>query len=354
MGEVEVKLDKIKVNISALGKCAKLLEGQKNELEKVSSDSSLSGPSAELIQKSLQQASSGIESVKSQTNGLKDALSDIYDQYQTTEKEVVGKGISRVTYSFHDGNAYAGVSADYEDGNIHLGADAGASYALWGASVSNAGRFGETNASMSLLSAMGEAGAYVDVGDGKIDIGANANVSGAVLKGNASISGRYGEASADAELFAAAASVGAGATLQFQNGRLTGNAEVSASASAQVAHGSARGKAGNDSFNVHGNAEGSVLGAGANANAGVSLNADGSVTASAGAGAEAFLAKGEVSAGFTFFGIKVDIGAEGGIGVQAKAEGEVSTSGVGLNLGLGPVGGKVKIDWSDFGAGFWK
>lgn len=99
---------------------------------------------------------------------------------------------------------------------------------------------------------------------------------------------------------------------------------------------------------MHGSADGSVLGAKAEAGAGVTVNENGSSSVKAKAEAEAYVAKGEVSGGFTIFGVDIDLGVEGMVGVQAEAGGEVSSSGFSFDVGLGPIGGEVKIDWSDF------
>ncbi len=52
-----------------------------------------------------------------------------------------------------------------------------------------------------------------------------------------------------------------------------------------------------------------------NAICAIPINENGTASVKASAGAEAYLAKGEVSGGFTIFGIQVDLGIEGGIGV---------------------------------------
>lgn len=69
-------------------------------------------------------------------------------------------------------------------------------------------------------------------------------------------------------------------------------------------------------------------------------------------GAEAYLAQGKVSGGFTIFGIKIDAGVTGKAGgAGVSAEGNVTTGGVsgkiGAGLGLG-AGVEISIDWSNF------
>ena len=106
------------------------------------------------------------------------------------------------------------------------------------------------------------------------------------------------------------------------------------------------------------NAEGTVLGAEAELSGGAGMitykdETTGKTRTELGkAGAEAYLAEGSISGGFTIFGIEVDVGASGkagGAGVEAG--GRVTTGGIsgeiGAGLGLG-LGLELSIDWSDF------
>ena len=79
---------------------------------------------------------------------------------------------------------------------------------------------------------------------------------------------------------------------------------------------------------------------------------DGEIGVEAKVGAEAYLAKGELSGGVSVFGIDIDVGVSGTAGgVGASAEGSVTTGGVsgsiGGSFGLG-AGLELSIDWSDF------
>lgn len=80
----------------------------------------------------------------------------------------------------------------------------------------------------------------------------------------------------------------------------------------------------------------------------IKQNAIGTAMVKAKAGAEAYLAKGEVSGGVTILGVDVDFGVEGMVGVQAEAGGKVSSTGVSVDVGIGPIGGKINIDRLDF------
>lgn len=99
-------------------------------------------------------------------------------------------------------------------------------------------------------------------------------------------------------------------------------------------------------MNIGGKAKGELLTA--EAEAGVTVSKDG---IGAKAGAEAYLAKGEIEGGFEFFGVEVNVKAEGGAGgASAKIGGEVSDDGVSAEIGAGigiGAGLEVEIDWSE-------
>lgn len=145
-----------------------------------------------------------------------------------------------------------------------------------------------------------------------------------------------------------------GASL-FKDKKFSPSVEAKAKAEASVLKGEAKTQFGNDEFNKHAKAKGTVLGAEAEAggSAGVFKDDNGKtqVGVKGKVGAEAYLAKGSVSGGFTVFGIKIDAGIEGKAGaVGVSAEGEATTGGVkgkiGGALGLGG-GVEISIDWSD-------
>lgn len=155
-----------------------------------------------------------------------------------------------------------------------------------------------------------------------------------------------------------------GATL-FDDGKFTPRLEAKAEASAAVAEAEGKAQFGSDEFNAHVKATGTLLGAEASAKAGIGVitvkdEKTGEdvrvVGAQAKVGAEAYVASGKVSGGFTLFGIKIDASVSGNVGAGAKVGGEVTASGVGFDigaaLGLG-AGVSVKIDWSDFKFGWW-
>lgn len=130
----------------------------------------------------------------------------------------------------------------------------------------------------------------------------------------------------------------------WKNGNFDPSVEASVKAQAEGLSVKQSIQAGAEKFNYHGSGE-ATLGY-AEAKAGVKLGSDG-ISAEAKAGA--YAAKGKVTSGFTIFGIKIDVEAEGklggaSIGVGADiSDREISLGGeLGLIAGLGL---KIKIGW---------
>lgn len=167
---------------------------------------------------------------------------------------------------------------------------------------------------------------------------------------NGKVSGTVGKVGATGEV---------GISL-YEDGKLSPAITAELKVEAKAAEGEAEAKIGSEEHNVHVNAKGSFLGAEAGLEVGAGkityTDDDGKQISAIGvkaeAGAEAYVAEGTVSGGFTLFGIEVDVGVTGKAGgAGAKAGGRVTTGGasgeVGLGLGLG-VGVKIDIDWSNF------
>ena len=146
----------------------------------------------------------------------------------------------------------------------------------------------------------------------------------------------------------------------FKDGEFNPELKAEIKGEAAVAKGSAQTSYGTDENNVHANAEGTLLGAEADASvkAGkiTSTDANGNTKTEYGveasAGAEVYIAEGEVSGGFTLFGIEINASVSGKLGgAGVSAGGKVTTSGVsgkiGAGLGLG-AGIELSIDWSNF------
>lgn len=190
----------------------------------------------------------------------------------------------------------------------------------------------------------------------EVGIDAEGHLAKGELKGNVGIFG--GEISGSVGNVGASGAIGA--TL-YKDGKLSPSVGVEVSAEASVLKGEAEVTIGNEEYNGHVNASGSVLAAEAEASANIGMitykdKNTGKTKTEAGVaakvGAEAYLAEGQVSGGITIFGIDIDIGISGKAGgVGATAEARATTGGVsgeiGAGLGLG-LGLELSIDWSDF------
>ncbi len=217
----------------------------------------------------------------------------------------------------------------------------------------NAGYNGEYHAGHVTANVKGSANWDVKKGNIKATTGVKAGIS--ALDGK--VSGNIGIAKGTLEgsLINASAEGAIGFSI-LSDGKFAPSVYGEVSAKANVAEGKVSSQFGTDEFNYHNKAEGTLLEAEAKASAkaGRIVEKDGTVKygVSGKAGAEAYLAKGSVSGGFTLFGIKFDASVEGKAGgAGAKIGGEATTGAVegeiGLGLGLG-LGIKVKIDWTGF------
>lgn len=147
----------------------------------------------------------------------------------------------------------------------------------------------------------------------------------------------------------------------YKDGKLSPALEAKLKAEASVAKGDASVSFGDEEFDAHAKASGTLLGAEAQASAaaGVIKTVDKNTNevrtefgVKGKVSAEAYAAQGKLSGGFKIFGIKIDIGIEGKAGGAGIAlEGKATTGGVsgkiGAGLGLG-AGLELSIDWSDF------
>ena len=244
-------------------------------------------------------------------------------------------------------NSYAKIYS--KDGKI--GAKAGVSIdksaiAVSGAILTN---WGEISGGAKIGNTGASADADIHIDKNSISASANAEAHTSAVELEGRIKCKYGEAEASGALMAAMAKAGVSGNISFKDGKFKGSAEAEASAEAVVAKGNMKAKVGGENLGAEGKAEGAVLGANANANAGVSFDENGNLKASAGAEANAYLAKGEVKGSINIFGIKIEAGVEGEIGLQAKAKGEVGSSSAAGSVGIGPLGASVKVDWSGLG-----
>lgn len=176
------------------------------------------------------------------------------------------------------------------------------------------------------------------------------------LKGNIGLVG--GEVSGTVGTVGATGKIGA--TL-YKDGKFSPTLDAKLKAEAAAVKGSAAAKIGTDEINGHIKGSGTLLGAEAEAGGSIGViktldentkevkteyGVKGKV------GAEAYLAQGKVSGGFTILGIKIDAGVTGKAGgAGVSVEGKVTTGGasgkIGAGLGLG-AGVEISIDWSNF------
>ena len=198
-----------------------------------------------------------------------------------------------------------------------------------------------------------------DLLDGKVKYSpGSVSLDFALAKGSISGKSEYAKGSLEATLGKLSASGKIKASI-FEDGKLRPGLLAQAKAGGSVLYGEANGQLGTDKYNIHTKAKGDLLTGEASASAGVGViekedsngNKSTTVGLKAKAGAEAYLAKGEVSGGFTIGGVKIDVsvGAKAG-GAGAKAGGELTAGGASVDLGAGlGLGGElgVAVDWSD-------
>lgn len=247
------------------------------------------------------------------------------------------------------------------DGGCNDGSDGKISWSFLGGESSSHTEVGgvdvgyDSKYHVGHLQAKGTTSASWDTKDGDVGLAAKGKISFSAADGK--ISGNIGDVKGTMEgsVGNAGAEGSVGISL-FSGGQLAPAVYGSAKAEANVAEGKVSGQFGTDEYNAHISADGTLLGAEAEAKlqAGKIVEEDGTVKygVEGKVGAEAYVAEGSISGGFTLFGIKFDASVEGKAGgAGAKAGGEISTGtaegelGLGLGLGLGV---KVKMDWTNF------
>lgn len=196
----------------------------------------------------------------------------------------------------------------------------------------------------------GSATAKMDLENG--NVGAKAEAKGEFHAAEGSAEAHFGDL-ASVKAKGSVGNVAANGEIEatiFTDGHIDPRIAASIAASASVASGSVSAKVGNDVIGGHVDASGEVLAAHADASAAIGKitykDKDGNEVTGYGvkaqAGAEAYLAKGEISGGFNFFGYNIDFSLEGkagGAGAKAgftAATGAISGEiGAGLGLGIG-------------------
>lgn len=150
-----------------------------------------------------------------------------------------------------------------------------------------------------------------------------------------------------------------GATL-YKDGKLTPGLQAKVKGEASVLKADGSVSLGNEAFDAHSKASGTLLGAEAEASGGIGViryedTKTGRTKSEFGVKgkvrAEAYAAQGKLSGGIKLFGIKIDAGISGKAGgAGLSAEGRLTTGGlsgkIGAGLGLG-AGVELSIDWSE-------
>lgn len=358
MSDFEINIPGIQTDWSELIGVGRKMLFARAKMENVKNNlrGSISQPGYAEIQKSLVSASKSIsnqiEHIQKLSVGLKQ-ISDIYVKNEQAILDSMGVEEKHAVY----GKVLPGViwKVDGLHNRIQNGA-AGAT-TFFGIPVSGAiggGLFGYEKKGKTTFG--------VKKKDGKLDsIGAFAegSVSGHVAEGHGSVKVGISETKGSAKFLTGGVTGAIGLAL-VKDGKFTPQAVAKAKAEVAAASAKVENKIGNDEYNFHTEAKGKALAAEAKAEAGIGVismtdengNEYSTIGAQADVGAEAYVAKGEISQGFTIMGIKFDVGAEGkAISAGAHAGVKVNTGGIkgdiGASLGLG-LGLNFSIDWTGF------
>lgn len=328
------------------------LETVKNSLR-----GSISQPGYAEIQKSLGNISKSIRNQMEHTQRLSVGLKQISEIYTKTEKSILNS---------MDSNTTGIINAIFPTDwilwfLIRLITPASAGVAgeviVFGVPVSGAIGTGYLGGDVSGKTSFG-----VKKKDGKIDsIGVFAEGSASGYMGEVHGNSKIGisETNASAKFITGGTSGAIGMSI-YKDGKLTPQAVAKVKAEVAAVSAKAENKIGNDEFNYHTTAKGKALGAEASAETGVGVitvtDKNGkeyrTIGAQAEMKAEAYVAKGEISQGFSVLGIEFDVGLEGkAISAGAHAGVKANTGGIkgdiGASFGLG-IGLNFSIDWTGF------
>lgn len=354
---------RLKEESKVINQCAKELGNYISKLEEVSANlGGSSGASYAIIGTSLKAIANDLNGLKKTTNCMGNVLESSAGLYLKTESGIA-KTVSKSSKIYFttdtEGSTYAAeakAGAELENGKKSAFANASADVAEGSFNLNAENGLYSLAGSGSILGASASAKAGYDTTNGNVKANAKAEAEAHALKGEISQEALWGlsKFKANGSVLSAGFNGKADAAL-IKNGIFAPSASAEAKAKAAVAEGSANSTMGLDKYNVHGEVSGYVVGAEASASAKVgAVEEDGKTVygVSAKASAGAYLAKGDVSAGFTLFGIKFDVSAGGNIGAGAKVEGKVTSESIELGAGLSALLGLeagIKVDWSDFG-----
>ena len=325
------------------------------------------------IQGALDKSNQKFERIINLLRKSSDVMEQAANTYKNTEKVLMGGSVSTENSrnpvipidwneSFRWFDNYFRRFIHVPTGSSGVGACFGVlAYLLGGTDVSGSFRGELLGGSFDSYSKMTYG---IDPETGKKDVefvsgfDAEGHLIGGSLEGNIGLL----SGTVDAAILTGTLSGRCGASL-FKDGKLAPALEAELKAKVAVASGSAGTQFGTEKNNAHVSAGGTLLGAEAEISGGAGVityeDDKGNTTTEFGVqgkvGAEAYLAEGSVSGGFTIFGIDINAkvsGKAGGVG--ASAEGRFTTGGVQGEIGAGlGLGGSIElsVDWSDFSIG---
>lgn len=380
MADFEVYPGRLNNQAMRLKDISNILSNKSKEIDRIKNKIHVSSKVDTVIKSQLSGISMDLLNKRNIMQNMGIKLSEISQQYQNQEKELTSALKKREKIVSVNGSDSGGSSNDTETPWYKKNG------AVIGGTVAGAGKiFGMHSAG----EASGELLGYST--NGKITFGAkwktdektgerkfdslslvDAELSGeghlakGSLKGNIGIvsgsaSGSVGTVEGKGKLTASL----------YKDGKFSPQIGAEVSGSAKGLDGNANVTVGNDEYNGHVDAKG-TLGS-AKANAGVAAgkvnykNSSGQEVSGWGvkgsAKAEAYIAEGSVSGGVNICGIKIDVSLGGKVGgAGAGVEGGITTGGIGgsATLGVG-VGAEIgfNIDWSGFknpfsGISLWK
>ncbi|MGN9106675.1 hypothetical protein ACTM90_10010 [Oliverpabstia intestinalis] len=388
MGKIRVNTDGIEYQIQQMENVSRALETITSEIQGINRGLSWNISSREQIRRKLNEYSGYTERLCSKTKSLSSGLSTVKHQYMVTEQKAaitrkMGESVSwgEMLLRGEPIPMWITKPRPYFPW-IQIRPDLIICWAMfhslpkiplmpkWAPMIYNAGK----NTSWKLKFLDGKADASTKLAGGlqkkhtdsnwdpsKAEVGAGVEgkISGSLISG--SVSGNAGIASGSGEIQVGTAAVKgeAGITL-VDKGKVSPAIKVKVSGEVAAAHGEVKGQLGSDEYNAHAKLDGSLLKAEAKAEGqlGFITYDDENETikkrefgVSGEVGAEAYVAEGKVSGGFTIAGVKINASLSGKAGgAGAKAEGRITTGGASgeINAGLGLGAGiKVDVDWSD-------
>lgn len=363
MRSIFVKKDILQSHISDMQDIEARLEQIQSEVSSVRSSIRFQASSAGLIKSRLGQLASQIGEEKQKISNMSGAAASITDIYFRAEEDIKNQYVPRKdSGASSSGLTGAGAGAGYSGGGGggRLGTEEKGS--LWNEELSAAGTLlgidFSGKARGDLLGYEHDEKAYAKWNFTKGDARASweESLEGYLAKG--SVESQLGIVSTKAEVTAVKGEAASGLYFELmKDGKIQPKIGGEVKASGNLLEGEVSSQIGTEDLNYHMKAKGDLVGGEAKASIGlgnVGTDEDGGAKygVKAEAGVEVYAAKGEISGGFTLFGIDIDCKLTGKAGAAGvKAGGEITQSGVSIDAGLSALlglEGEVRIDWSDF------